>query len=147
MKHAIRGLLLLCICFAAKALCATAFLPEKWHCWPAKDSFTVLPGDSTRNEQPTWEFRLQHHSGHAGCTLPQYPDKVLSAFSFDIKALPENSRDGLEVMLVEADGERYFTVITLSPEWKHHHFACEDLRLYTYGGAKIADGALTAKDI
>lgn len=147
MKRVTRGLLLLCICFTAKALCATAFLPEKWHCWPAKDSFTVLPGDSTRNEQPTWEFRLQHHSGHAGCTLPQYPDKVLSAFSFDIKALPENSRDGLEVMLVEADGERYFTVITLSPEWKHHHFACKDLRLYTYGGAKIADGTLAAKDI
>lgn len=125
---------------------AQAGAPGAWHCYPPRSELSVRLADEECENRPALEFRLQKAAGHVDFPLPQN-GLELKRFSFYAKALPDNSDPMLEVMLRDGDGERFFQTVKLTPDWKPYAFDAADLKIYTYGGARIADGRLSADKV
>lgn len=117
--------------------------PELWSSYPV-DAQKIQPVNRTYQGSGAAEFKLLQTAGNVSLALPQIPGETLDSFAFAIRKSDDCVDESLEVMITDADGEIFFTLIKLVPEWKNYQFKLNALRQYTYGGAKIADGRLTA---
>ena len=120
--------------------------PAAWFCWSGAGS-GKLACRAAANDPEALEIDARSAGGHASLRLAPPRGRVLDAFSFEIRRLPDSTADHVEVMLLEASGEIFYKYLPLPAEYERLRLTASDLKHYSYGGAPKINGTLEMEEV